>query len=144
MEILPNLQWIIVVSIFTIFLFAIASIIFYKMGKNKAIKMNNKLKIDKDENSTGIIQAIEFPKKNGEVIFGTNNINHNENPAISNGKNKKITPSELYAKKIEDEINKKEEEHIEENALDFKFLKYTSKGYKHAKGDKESGALRWR
>ncbi len=143
MEILPNLQWIIGISLITIFLFAIASIIFYKMGRNKAINVNNKLKIDKDENSTGIIQ-IESPKKNGEVIIGTNNINHNENPAISNGKNKKITPSELYAKKIEDEINKKEEGNIEENGLDFKFLKYTSKGYKPAKGDDESGALRWR
>ncbi len=141
MEILPNLHWIIGISLITIFLFAIASIIFYKMGKNKAIKMNNKLKI---ENSNGIIQAIDSPKKNGEAIVETKNINHNDNQIISNDKNKNITPSELYAKRIEDEIHKKDEENIEENVLDFKLLKYSSKGYKPAKGDDESRALRWR
>ena len=57
-----------------------------------------------------------------------------------------VSLKELYSKKIEEETNNAESNNVNENEKlsDLKFLKYTSNGYKPAKGDKESRVVRWR
>ncbi len=148
MEIIPGLQFIIIVSLLAVLLVLVAAIIFYKLGRRskERIKENKLL----NENSENV--PITNPVKESLKVAGdkTKNshisiIDGDEIMLYQQRKEKKINPSELYTKKIEEEVNNKEKNIVkEEKTIDFKFLKYTSDGYKPAKGDKEPGTLGWR
>ena len=147
MNIIPNLQFIIIATLLAAILFIAIAVIFYKLGKrekpkiinerNKVIKKENEVNprpIDSHDNKTVV-------KEESKIINKDNKLREN-NPTTE----KRISLQELYSKRIDREINNTEINNKSEGDRfsDFKFLKYTSKGYKPAKGDKESRVVRWR
>ncbi len=148
MNIIPNLQFIIIVLLTAVSIFTAVAVIFYKLGKREKQKLNQKTsKIIKVKNEIPL-QNEQIPEIK-EKFEEKNKITTNDNkPEIKNLiEEKKIYPPDLYSKKIEKELKSTEEEKDKEaidKISDFKLLKYTSNGYKPAKGDKESKVLRWR
>ncbi|MGB8319624.1 MAG: hypothetical protein WCE54_15930, partial [Ignavibacteriaceae bacterium] len=123
----------------------VVAIIFYKLGKREKLKIiiNERDRIIENENET-TSQKVELPEKKEflkeEIIIDTNN-KPAENKLVQENM---LSVKELYSKKIEEEMNNAESSIDGEKLSDFKFLKYTSNGYKPAKGDKESRVVRWR
>lgn len=148
MEIMPNLQLVIIVSILAVLLILSSAVIFYKLGKRSKEKIKeNKSQKESNENIplknpvTEPLKAAGDKRKNSEVSI----IDGDEIMLYQQKKEKKVAPSELSSKKIEQEISSKEKNVVKENkTADSKFLKYTSDGYKPVKGDKKSGTLGWR
>jgi len=136
---------IIIVALLSVFLLIVVAIIFYKLGKREKSKIiiNERDRIIENENET-TSQKIELPEKKEflkeEIIIDTNN-KPEENKLVQENM---LSVKELYSKKIEEEMNNAESRIDGEKLSDFKFLKYTSNGYKPAKGDKESRVVRWR
>ncbi|MGA9293352.1 MAG: hypothetical protein WBV81_12185 [Ignavibacteriaceae bacterium] len=136
---------IIIVALLSVFLLIVVAIIFYKLGKREKLKIiiNERDRIIENENET-TSQKVELPEKKEflkeEIIIDTNN-KPAENKLVQENM---LSVKELYSKKIEEEMNNAESSIDGEKLSDFKFLKYTSNGYKPAKGDKESRVVRWR
>lgn len=147
MNIIPNLQFIIIATLLAAILFIAIAVIFYKLGKrekakiiyerNKIIKKENEINLqpmESHDNKTTV-------KEESSVADKDNKLRDNNLP-----KEKRISLQEFYSKRIDKEINNTEidDKNEGDRFSDFKFLKYTSKGYKPAKGDKESRVVRWR
>ena len=138
MEITANLQSIIILSIVIGLLLIVATIISYKLGEKKRVgnEIHNEIRSDQftseETRTKAINHALPIIDQKKIMLYRKD-------------KESNISPVKLYEEKIEQGINKTEKDiNKESNALDLKFLKYTSEGYKPAKGDKESGALGWR
>lgn len=148
MEIIPGIQFIIILSLSAVLLVIVASVTFYKLGK----KSKEKIKGNESLKENNVIAPVTNPVKEPLKAAGDKRkkseisiIDGNEIKLYQHKKEKMITPSELYAKEIEEEASSKERKTIKENkTIDSKFLKYTSEGYKPAKGDKEKRTLGWR
>lgn len=147
MNIMSNFQFIMIVSVIAVFLFIGIAVIFYRLGKREKAKIiNERNKIIKKENEVNL-QPMES-HDNIIAVKEERRVANQENKLRDNNltKEKRISLQELYSKRIDKEINHTEIDDKSEGDRfsDFKFLKYTSKGYKPAKGDKESRVLRWR
>lgn len=136
---------IIIVTLLSAFLLTVVAIISYKLGKREKSKMiiNERDRITEKENESNIKQtkSLENKEEFKEEIKIDTNIKPAENNPIQENM---VSLKELYSKKIEEEINNVESNNENEKLSDIKFLKYTSNGYKPAKGDKESRVVRWR
>ncbi|MEJ2616116.1 MAG: hypothetical protein P8Z35_14245 [Ignavibacteriaceae bacterium] len=138
---------IIIVTILSAFLLIIVAVISYKLGKkeNSKIIINRRGRIIENENEintqkTGSQESKEKLKE--EIKIETDN-----KPAESKHiQSNMASVKELYSKKSEEKLNNKEFSDVseKEKLSEYKFLKYTSNGYKPAKGDKESRVVRWR
>lgn len=141
MEITSNLQSLIILFVIIALLIIVAAIIFYKLGKKQRVVdeiHNGKNEIHSEQNTP---RETKTASKNNELPI----IDQTKMMLYKKEKESNISPTELYENKIEREINKTEKNIVKENkTLDLKFLKYTSEGYKPAKGDNEHGALGWR
>ena len=138
---------IIIVTLLSAFLLTVVAIISYKLGKREKSKMiiNERDRITEKENENNIKQTKSLENKGElkeEIKIDTNNKPAENKPIKEN----MVSLKELYSKKIEEETNNAESNNVNENEKlsDLKFLKYTSNGYKPAKGDKESRVVRWR
>ncbi len=147
MNFIPDLQFIIIVSLIAAAVFTAVAMIFYRLGKRekeRIINENKKIFIEKNESSSTAIQPQQTQSSSNEINQGV--IIENKSEMNEHLKEKKVSFTELYSQKIEEEINNADKNNSEENDItfDFKFLKYTSNGYKPAKGDKDSRVLRWK
>ncbi len=137
---------VIIVTLLTAFLLIAVAVISYKLGKrekSKIINENNRI-IEKENEINN--QQIES-KENEEVLKDEIKNDTDKKPAENKLiQGNVISLKEIYAKKIEEEMNNTESSNVNESEKlsDFKFLKYTSNGYKPAKGDRESRVVRWR
>ena len=138
---------IIIVTLLSAFLLTVVAIISYKLGKREKSKMiiNERDRITEKENENNIKQTKSLENRGElkkEIKIDTNNKPAENKPIKEN----MVSLKELYSKKIEEETNNAESNNVNENEKlsDLKFLKYTSNGYKPAKGDKESRVVRWR
>ena len=145
MNIIPNVQYIIIISAVAASLFALVAVISYKLGKRekiKAVKVND-IK-SKEEQGIALNRS---QLSEAEKTFEREPGSTNEDKLVNDNPVEKTVPAPaLSSKKNEEGDNNTEFNQIVENDKihEFKFLKYTSNGYKPAIGDKESRILRWR
>ena len=147
MNIEPNFQFIIIASLLTLILLTVIAVISYKLGKREKVKIiNENAKMSKKENE---INHRQMESSENTALFKeerrTNSDDKNQKENTLNGE-KRVTLQELYSNRMNKEIKHTEVDNKKEGDRfsDFKFLKYTSKGYKPAIGDKESKVVRWR
>lgn len=138
---------IIIVTTLSACLLIVVAIISYKLGKREKSKIiiNERNKIIGNENENNSKQ--NEPLKNKEELKEKIKIETDNKPAKSRPlQENMVFVKELYSQKVEEQMNNKGSSDVneKEKLSDFKFLKYTSSGYKPAKEDRESRLVRWR
>lgn len=146
MNIIPNVQSLVIISVVAASLFTLIAIIFYKLGKREKVKVIQGKNIKSKEDYGIALQQSRSSETEKTIEGESKNINNEDKFVNDNPEEKTVSSPDLYSKKVGEEINNTELNDIIENDKihDFKFLKYTSNGYKPAIGDKESRILRWR
>lgn len=146
MNIIPNVQSLVIISVVAASLFTLIAIIFYKLGKREKVKVIQGKNIKSKEDYGIALQQSRSSETEKTIEGESKNINNEDKFVNDNPEEKTVSSPDLYSKKVGEEINNMELNDIIENDKihDFKFLKYTSNGYKPAIGDKESRILRWR
>jgi hypothetical protein len=137
---------IIIVTLLSAFLLIVVAVISYKLGKKEKSKMiiNERDRII--ENESEINPQIKTPENKKELKADIK-VETDSKPAENKLKKENmVSVKELYSAKIEEETNVEENSNVHESEKlsEIKFLKYTSNGYKPAKGDSESRVVRWR
>jgi hypothetical protein len=148
METVSNLQLIIIISAIIIASF-LCAIIFYKMGKKERDILNRgKLSVTKSKDLIESAKSSETKNdlQQSGIKAKVMTIEKKEHLNDDKVTKEKTAASNLYPKKVEEEINndKNSAAENEKKESGSKFLKYTSSGYVQAKGDKNAGIIRWR